>query len=162
MNRHKLALIGMAAGLAVAPCWPAGSRSANLSVSCTVIGRIALTYRASGEGVVSLPAVVSSPVPDSQTIRYQVAPGAKEATLSAAIRSITNFQSTSYRLMATLMTAGAEDTWQIGGAPLVVGETVPVASIQPYNSDQTHQIRVVVKDPGKSSAAQIRFQVLPN
>jgi hypothetical protein len=162
MKRQRLALIGMAAVLAVAPCWPAGGRSANLSVSCTVIGRIAMTYRASGEGVASLPAVVSSPVPDSQIVRYQVAPGAKEATLSATIRSITNLHSTSYRLMATLVSADAEDSWRIGGVPLVVGATVPVASIQPYNSDQTHQVRVLMKDPGKSSAAQIRLQVLPN
>jgi len=161
MIRTCLVVGGLCVALLHGPLW-AGTRRSTMTVSCTVIGRIALTYQSLEErGMLSSPGTVSRAVPDAQLVRYQVNPGVEEASVVVSVRSITNLRSNAYRLMATLVSADPGDEWEIDGVRLVPGQATPVAAALAYGSDGRYQIRVRTKDSEKTNAGAIRFQVLP-
>jgi hypothetical protein len=163
MNRIWLVILGGFALFTAVPGGAGRQRTAAMKVNCTVIGRIALTYRALGEGgIVSSPAGVSRPVPDAQMVRYVVESAAQGASIAVSIRGMTNLESKSYRLVATLVDANTADEWQMDGVRLTLGQATPVGAVFAYGVDQRHEVRVRVKNPEKTNAGVVRFQVLPN
>jgi len=161
MRQSRIVLLGIPMLLSAFCGWAAESRTASLNVNVQVVGRVAFTYRTVEGMLAANPSAVVRPVPDSQLVRYELAPGAGQGAARVVIRGVTNLASPSYRLLVTVVEASQAGHWQVNGETGMGGQTVVVEGLA-YDQDKTLRIAVDAGGPAEGSWALFRFQIQPN
>ncbi len=140
-------------------CW-SGSKQSTISVSCTVLGNVALTYRALSGSLVSSPSSVFVGATDFLNVSFKAEAAQPNSYARITVRGFANYKTDAYRLAIRLTSGNAADEWYVDGVRLPLGQTVVLNTQYQYIRDYYHTVRCESHNAGGASEGTIYFELL--